>query len=183
MKRVFISALVLFLVVIAGYVVVVHRLSYRIFSYRPYQQTLDHQHLATVQTRLQATGEQAATPVTLRQFAVAETARRLTFAIKSKALSDPNKILDGQQAHCKMYSYVVAATYNQVAKQRNQQATCGVAYGHVYLYGMNLHPFIGGAFFKDHDFCVFANEQGRTPPMPFCMTTFWLIVFDCGNRR
>lgn len=160
MKRVVVSALVLCLVIITGYGVVVHGLSYRILGYRPYQQSLDHQHLAAVQTRLQAAGGSAVTPATLSKFAVAETARRLTFARKYNALSNPNKILDGQQAHCKMYSYVVAATYNQLARQRNWQATCRVAYGHVYLYGVNLHQFVGGAFFRDHDFCVFADEQG-----------------------
>lgn len=160
MKRVFVSALVLFLVVITAYGVVVHGLSYRILGYRPYQQPLDYQHLAAIQTQLQTAGGSATTPATLSQFAVAETARRLTFALKYNALSDPNKILDGKQAHCKMYSYVAAATYNQLAKQRNWKAACRVAYGHVYLYGVNIHQFVGGSFFKDHDFCVFADEQG-----------------------
>ncbi|UOQ69031.1 hypothetical protein [Hymenobacter volaticus] len=47
-----------------------------------------------------------------------------------------------------------------MAKQRNWPATCRVAYGHIYLYGVNLHQFVGGAFFQDHDFCVFTEEQG-----------------------
>jgi hypothetical protein len=144
MKKVVVSALVLSLVVLAGYGVVVHGLSYQISGYRP----------------AQTAGTRVATPAALSHFAVAETARRLTFALKHNALSDPNKILDGQQAHCKMYAYVVAATYNQLATQRHWPAACRVAYGHVYLYGVNLHHFVGGTFFKDHDFCVFADKQG-----------------------
>jgi hypothetical protein len=160
MKKVVVSALVLSLVVLAGYGVVVHGLSYQISGYRPARQLLDQPHLATIQTRLQTAGTRVATPAALSHFAVAETARRLTFALKHNALSDPNKILDGQQAHCKMYAYVVAATYNQLATQRHWPAACRVAYGHVYLYGVNLHHFVGGTFFKDHDFCVFADKQG-----------------------
>lgn len=159
MRRVLVSALVLLAVVISGYGIVVHGLSYQILGYRPYHQSLDHQHLAVVQTQLQTARKTAATPAALSRFAVAQTAQQLTFALQYNALSDPNEIVDGRLAHCKMYSYVVAATYNQLAKQRNWKTTCRVAYGHVYLYGINLHPFIGGAFFKDHDFCVFADEQ------------------------
>ena len=150
----------LFLVVVIGYVVVVHGLSYRVLGYRSYQQTLDYQHLAAVQIRFQAAGGSAATSTTLSQFAVAETAKSLHFTMQYNALTDPNKILDGKRAHCKMYSYVVAATYNQLAKERHWKAACRVAYGHVYLYGVNLHQFVGGAFFKDHDFCVFTDERG-----------------------
>lgn len=174
MKRVVVRALVLCVVVITGYGVVVYGLSFRIVGYRPYQPPLDPQHLAAVRTRLQTAGGRVATPATLRQFAVAETARSLTFAVKYNALSDPNKILDGQQAHCKMYSYVVAATYNQLAKQRNWPAACRVAYGHVYLYGVNLHQFIGGGFFKDHDCCVFAEEQGAYAADAVLYDYFWV---------
>ncbi|GGF28465.1 hypothetical protein GCM10011383_45260 [Hymenobacter cavernae] len=129
-------------------------------GYRPYPQSLDQQHLAAVRTQLQTVRGRVTTPATLRQFAVAETARRLRFTMQYNALSDPNKILDGQQAHCKMYAYVVAAIYNAVAKQRNWKTACRVAYGHVYLYGVNLHQFVGGAFWQDHDFCVFTDAQG-----------------------
>jgi|GEM_PF-6958145 len=160
MKRVFASALVLLLVVATGYGVVVHGLSYQVVGYRSSQQVLDPHHLAAVQTRLKATGGRGATPAALRQFAVSETARRLTFALQYNALSDPNKILDGKRAHCTMYAYVVAAIYNSLAKQRNGKAACRVAYGYVYLYGVNLHPLVGGAFFQDHDFCVFTEQQG-----------------------
>ncbi len=174
MKRVIVHVLVLFLVVITSYGVVVHGLSYRIMGYRPQQQPLDQQHLAAIQTQLQRAGGSAATPATLRQFAVAETARKLRFAWKQNALSDPNKILDGQQAHCKMYAYVVAATYNQLAKQRNWQTACRVAYGHVYLYGVSLHQFVPGAFFRDHDFCVFADEQGAHAADAILYDYFWV---------
>ncbi|UOQ69032.1 hypothetical protein [Hymenobacter volaticus] len=80
MKRAVVSVLVLCLVVLTGYGVVVHGLSYRILGYRPKLQSLDPQHLAAIQTRFQLAGREAATPATLRQFAVAETARKLTFA-------------------------------------------------------------------------------------------------------
>ncbi|RZK38134.1 MAG: hypothetical protein EOO61_08230 [Hymenobacter sp.] len=160
MGKFVVSVLVLSLILSAAYGVVVHGLSYQISGYRPARQVLDQPHLATIQTRLHTAGANVATPAALRHFAIAETARRLTFVMKHNALSDPNKILDGQQAHCKMYAYVVAATYNQVAQQRHWPATCRVAYGHVYLYGLSLHQFIPGAFFQDHDFCVFADKQG-----------------------
>ena len=160
MKRVVVSVLALVVVLLIAYEVVVHGLSYQVLGYRPSPPLLDQPHLAAIRARLPMTGETRATPAALSQFAVAETARNLTFALKRNALSDPNKILDGRQAHCKMYAYVVAATYNQLAQQRCWQAACRVAYGHVYLYGVNLHHFIGGTFFKDHDFCVIADEQG-----------------------
>ena len=160
MKRVFISVLALVVVLLIAYGVVVHGLSYQILGYRPSPPRLDQPHLAAIQTRLPVAGETLATPVALSHFAVAETARSLAFAFKRNALADPNKILDGQQAHCKMYAYVVAATYNQLAQQRHWQAACRVAYGHVYLYGVSLHRFVGGTFFQDHDFCVFADEHG-----------------------
>ncbi|SFQ79313.1 hypothetical protein [Hymenobacter arizonensis] len=160
MKRVLVRALVLCLVVLAGYGAVVHGLSYRVLGYRPDPPSLDPAHLAAIQDRLPSASGTAAPPAALRRFAVAETARRLTFAVKRNALTDPNQILDGRQAHCRMYAYVVAATYNQLVKPRTRQAACRVAYGHMYLYGVNLHPYVGGTFFQDHDFCVFADEQG-----------------------
>ncbi|MVN79217.1 hypothetical protein GO988_23035 [Hymenobacter sp. HMF4947] len=160
MKRVVVRVLLLVVVVLSAYGVVVHGLAYQVVGYRPSPRSLDPPHLAAVQARLPPAAARALTPTALQQFAVAETARRLTFAMKHNALSDPNKILDGQQAHCKMYAYVVAATYNQVAQQRHWEAACRVAYGHVYLYGVNLHRFVGGSFFKDHDFCVFSDQQG-----------------------
>lgn len=160
MKRILVSAFVLCLVVLTGYGVVVHGLSYQVVGFRPSPPPLDPPHLAAIQTRLPSASGRTTTPAALQQFAIAETARSLRFTLKRNALTDPNKIVDGQQAHCKMYAYVAAATYNQLARQRQWPATCRVAYGHVYLYGRSLHQFIPGAFFQDHDFCVFADEQG-----------------------
>ncbi len=159
MKRLLVRTLVLCVVLLVGYGVAVHGLSYRVVGFRPAPLPLDQPHLAALRTRLQATAGNPATPATLQKFALAQTAQRLSFAFQRNALSDPNKILDGQQAHCKMYAYVVAATYNQLAQQRHWPASCRVAYGHVYLYGVSLHQFIPGTFFKDHDFCVFSDKQ------------------------
>ena len=174
MRRVVVSVLLLGLVALVGYGAVVHGLSYRIVGYRPHPPSLDEPHLAAVRARLQTVGARPLTPAALRQFAVAETARQLAFARKHNALSDPNKIIDGQQAHCKMYAYVVAATYNPLARQRNWPAACRVAYGHVYLYGVNLHPFIGGTFFRAHDFCVFADAQGAYAADATLYDYFWV---------
>jgi hypothetical protein len=135
---------------------------------------LDQPHLLALQRRLQATAGNTVTPPTLQRFALAQTAQRLRFAFKRNALSDPNKILDGQQAHCKMYAYVVAATYNQLAQQRHWPASCRVAYGHVYLYGVSLHQFMPGTFFKDHDFCVFSDKRGTYAADATLYDYFWV---------
>lgn len=174
MKLLLRCVLLLGVVGLVGYGVVVHGLSYQVVGFRPAPPPLDQPHLAALQTRLHLASGNATTPATLRQFALTETAQRLHFAFKRNALTDPNKIVEGQQAHCKMYAYVVAATYNQLARQQHWPATCRVAYGHVYLYGVSLHQFLPGAFFRDHDFCVFADEHGAYAVDATLYDYFWV---------
>jgi hypothetical protein len=183
MKRLLVSALLLGVVALTGYGVVVHGLSYRVVGFRPLPPPLDQPHLAALQTRLQMASGNAATPATLRQFALAETAQRLHFALKRNALTDPNKIVDGQQAHCKMYAYVVAATYNQLAWQRYWPPTCHVAYGHAYLYGVSLISLFQAPSSKTTTSACSPINTGLTPAMlPFTITSWW-SGFACATKR
>jgi hypothetical protein len=174
MKRLLRYGLLLGVVGLMGYKTVVHGLTYQVMGFRPAPPPLDHPHLAALQTRLRLASGDAPTPTTLRQFALTETARCLHFALKRNALTDPNKMVEGRQAHCKMYAYVLAATYNQLARQQHWPASCRVAYGHVYLYGVSLHQFLPGTFFRDHDFCVFADNHGAYAVDATLYDYFWV---------
>ncbi|HLK96294.1 MAG TPA: hypothetical protein VK364_00860, partial [Hymenobacter sp.] len=138
-----------------GYGGAVRGLSFKVLGYRNYAQQLDAAHFAAAAKQFE--NSPYAKPLELSDFAVAYTADALTFRMKSNSASDPNKILESKHGHCKMYAYVLASTFNQLAKKHNSTSRCRVAYGLVYWYGINLHQFIGGAFFKDHDFNVITD--------------------------
>ncbi|WP_143069901.1 hypothetical protein [Hymenobacter actinosclerus] len=142
------------IVIFTAYQIGVAGLSYRVIGYREYDQKLDAQHLAEFTATSNPT-----TAAELRHCAVANTATALSFRAEYNSLSNPNRIVEGTVGHCKMYSYVVAAAYNQLARQRGWKTRCRVAYGQVYWFGINLHKFVSGPFFRTHDFNIIQNGK------------------------
>ncbi|MBD2766757.1 hypothetical protein IC235_02490 [Hymenobacter sp. BT664] len=151
------AAVALILIVI-GYFVTVNGLSYEVSGYRPYNEQLDKAHLREMSNRFD--DAYAANEQDLRRFALRNTALELDFAMRKNAMKNPNSILDSKIGHCMMYSYVMASTYNQLAKLKKIKGSCRVAYGHVFLYNVNLHQFFSSTFFRDHDFCVISDDSG-----------------------
>ena len=158
MKKVIIVLGVLTVAVMAAFFMVAHGLSYRVAGYRDYNQRLDGQHFREIQGRFDYAYD--ATSSDLRRFTLKNTAAELSFDMHPNALQNPNAILERKNGHCKMYSFVMASSYNQLAKTKKIDGHCRVAYGYVYLYGVNLHQFSNTAFFRDHDFCVIRDKSG-----------------------
>ena len=148
----------LMVTLIGGYYVTVQGLSYEISGYRAYHEQLDEQHLRELNSRFENAYD--ATEGELRRFALNNTAFELDFAMRKNGLKNPNSILDGKKGHCKMYSYLMAASFNQLAKRNGIKANCRIAIGHVFLYGVNLHQFSNSSFFANHDFCVITGKEG-----------------------
>jgi hypothetical protein len=149
---------VLLVLLVVSYYILARGISYEITGYRKYSQQLDGNHLGKIESNFEYI--YGTNPNDLRAFALNNTASELEFEMHRNALIDPNAILDRKTGHCKMYSYVLASTYNQLAKKCRSHSSCRVAYGHVYFYGINLHQFFTSSFFKDHDFCVIKDKNG-----------------------
>ncbi|HEX8659351.1 MAG TPA: hypothetical protein VF690_17565 [Hymenobacter sp.] len=146
------------MLVVIGYYVTVNGLSYEVSGYRLYNEQLNKQHLQEISNRFDYAHD--ANEQGLRRFALSNTASELDFAMRKNGMKNPNSILDSKKGHCMMYSYVMASSYNQLAKLKKIKASCRVAYGHVFLYNVNLHQFFNSAFFRDHDFCVIRDSNG-----------------------
>lgn len=158
MKKMLVGLGVCFFLLIAGSYVVVNGISFKVAGYRSFNKRLDDAHLREMEGRFDYAYD--TNEGQLRQFALRNTAFELDFDMHTNALQNPNAILDRKSGHCKTYSYVVAATYNQMAKRKNIKGSCRVAYGYVYLYGVNLHQFFKSSFFRNHDFCVITDRNG-----------------------
>ena len=158
MKRAIAIVIGVLIVLTVGYKVAVRGLSYEVSGYRTYDEQLDKQHLHEMNYRFDYAYD--ANEKDLRRFAMNNTTFELDFAMRKSGMTNPNSILDGKQGHCKMYSCVMASTFNQLAKLKKLEASCRVAYGHVFLYGVNLHQFFSSGFFRDHDFCVIKDKSG-----------------------
>ena len=158
MKRIIAISAGLLVLSITGYKAFERGLSYKLIGYRDYTQQLDKKHLNQINYRFGYAYD--ATEKDLLRFVLGNTSGVLNFDMHTNTLQNPNAILDRKSGHCKMYSYVMASTYNQLAKLNKISGNCRVAYGHVYLYGVNLHQFFSSSFFRDHDFCVVKNKSG-----------------------
>ena len=158
MKKALAISIAFLILCIIGYKVVVHGVSYKLIGYRNYNQQLNKKHLSQINYQFGYAYD--ATEKDLLRFVLENTSGVLDFDMHKNALQNPNAILDRKSGHCKMYSFVMASTYNQLAKLHNISGNCRVAYGHVYLYGVNLHQFFSGSFFRDHDFNVIKDNSG-----------------------
>jgi 6-pyruvoyl-tetrahydropterin synthase len=143
---------------IIGYKVVERGISYKLIGYRDYTQQLDKKHLN--QMNYQFGYAYDPTEKDLLRFVLDRTSGVLDFDMHTNALQNPNAIIDRKSGHCKMYSYVMTSSFNQLAKLNKISGNCRVAYGHVYLYGVNMHQFCTSSFFRDHDFCVVKDKSG-----------------------
>lgn len=158
MKKVIAISAALLILIIIGYKVVERGLSYKLIGYRDYNKQLDKKHLNQLNYRFGYAYD--ATEKDLLRFVMDNTSGVLDFDVHKNALQNPNAILDRKSGHCKMYSYVMASSYNQLAKANKISGECRVAYGHVYFYGVNLHQFLSNSFFRDHDFCIIKDKSG-----------------------
>ena len=158
MKKVIAFLALLLVLIIAGYKVVEHGVSYKLIGYRDYNQQLNKKYLNQINYRFGYAYD--ANEKDLLRFVLDNTSGVLDFDMHTNALKNPNAILDRKSGHCKMYSYVMASSYNQLAKLNKISGNCRVAYGYVYLYGVNLHQFFSSSFFRDHDFCVIKDNSG-----------------------
>jgi len=158
MKKIIAICAALLVLIIIGYKVVERGISYKIIGYRDYNQKLDKKHLNYLNYQFGYAYD--ATEKDLLQFVLGITSVTLDFDTHKNPLQNPNAILDRKSGHCKMYSYVVASTYNQLAKLNKISGNCRVAYGHVYLYGVNLHQFSNNPFLRDHDFNIIKDNRG-----------------------
>jgi len=158
MKKVLAISIALLVLFIIGYQVLERGISYKIIGYRDYNQKLDKKHLN--QLNYQFGYAYDATEKDLLQFVLGITSVTLDFDMHKNSLQNPNAIIDRKSGHCKMYSYLIASSYNQLAKLNKISGNCRVAYGHVYLYGVNLHRFSSDSFFRDHDFNVIKDNSG-----------------------
>ena len=158
MKKIIAIFVALLILIIIGYKVVERGISYKLIGYRNYNQQLNKKHLNQINYQFGYAYD--ATEKDLLRFVLENTSGVLDFDMHTNALQNPNAILDRKSGHCKMYSYVAASSYNQLAKLNKISGNCRVAYGHVYLYGVNLHQFFSSSFFRDHDFCVIKDKSG-----------------------
>src|SRR4051812_20571349 len=113
-----------------GAVVVGNGLSFKVQGYRTHQGRLNGFNQQRI-TRLSAQANPRGA-VNARNLALAFTTSHLEFSMDSDRERDPNRIIQYRRAHCIMYSYVYASTYNHLA---TDGSVCRVAYGQFYLYG------------------------------------------------
>ena len=158
MKKALAISIAFLIFCIIGYKVVERGISYKLIGYRNYNQQLNKKHLNQINYQFGYAYD--ATEKDLLRFVLENTSGVLDFDMHTNALQNPNAILDRKSGHCKMYSYVTASSYNQLAKLNKISGNCRVAYGHVYLYGVNLHQFSSNSFFRDHDFNVIKDNSG-----------------------
>lgn len=87
------------------------------------------------------------------------TSRRLNFS-SAQNDNDPNKLIVSKSAHCVGYAAFFATTCNHLLKINNLGDTWSVKshVGELYVFGINIHPYINSAFFKDHDFVTIENK-------------------------
>lgn len=87
------------------------------------------------------------------------TSEKLSFTF-NKCDKDPDKLLKSKRANCVGYAAFFSATCNKLFEQNKMNdwsATPMVA--QIYLFGVNVHPFISSPFFKDHDFVKIENNR------------------------
>lgn len=132
-------------------------LSFHVEGFRINRGCLHRHRLKELETAFERQYGANATPSDLREFALKTTADSLYFVLRYNNLTDPNRIMDGREAHCVMYTIVYACIYNQIAHDRHWKTTCRVAKSRVYLFGVNLHQFVSSPFFSSHDICVIKN--------------------------
>ena len=79
----------------------------------------------------------------------------------TQAETDPNKLVNTHKANCVGYAALFAAVCNHqfVTLKRAPDWTATPYKGQLYLFGVNIHPYIQSPFFKDHDFVIIRNKN------------------------
>lgn len=160
-------ALLLSLVIILFY-----GLSFEVIGYRKYNGQLNYNYKEELNKMLDSG---SISDDDIRNAALTYTANNLEFAFRKNPETNPNRILNNRLAHCKMYAYVFASCYNELAKNSSSR----VAYGQFFLFGVNLHQFITSPFFATHDVCVIKNAAGEVQIIdPLLYDYFYIRNFD-----
>ena len=75
--------------------------------------------------------------------------------------TDPNKLVNTRKANCVGYAALFAAVCNHqsITLKHAPNWTATPYKGQLYLFGVNIHPYIQSPFFKDHDFVIIKNKN------------------------
>lgn len=172
MRRFLFLTLGLFLIVIVGYNVLSHGISYSIQGYRNYDGKLNKKTMSKFETEIDY--YDVVNSADISDYSLSKTTSTLSFRMKHDATRNPNTILKKGAGHCVMYSYLFASTFNQVCAYKGVRATARVAYGQVYFYGMNLTKIIPSSFFKNHDFNVIKDKKSIHIVDTLLFDYFWI---------
>lgn len=86
------------------------------------------------------------------------TSKRLSFTSSSCAV-DPAITFTTRKTHCVGYAAYFSAVFNALAQQNGlgKIVHSWPVKGELHLFGINVHHYLHGGFFRDHDFCVIEN--------------------------
>ena len=106
-----------------------------------------------------ADGQKNPDPEKIIKQARSLTSKQLHFSSTANE-TDPNILITSKAAHCVGYAAFFSTTCNYLFKKHNLagQWVATPKIGQLYLFGVNVHLYFHGAFFKDHDFVLIENK-------------------------
>ena len=93
-----------------------------------------------------------------------------------QASNDPNVLVKTNKANCVGYSALFNSVANELIREQGLagRVTAEHKIGKLDLFGMDLHQFFAGSFFKDHDFNLVVSSEREVAVDPSVCDYFWI---------
>lgn len=116
---------------------------------------------------------------TISRLALSATTHWLHFT-DGKSDRDPNLLIHSKAANCIGYAAFCATICNAIFTKYNLSDTwiATPQIGQLYFLGINVHSYLNGPFFKDHDFVLIKNlKTGEVLAMDPSVSDYLIVDF------